>query len=166
MKIVCSFCNAEIKAGESPVDPVSHGVCKSCYTRIFEDFGFNMNKFLDLLEAPVFLVDRDVNILSASTSALAMVEKPAPLIIGHLCGEVLRCINASRPKGCGKTEFCPDCTFRNTVNETYKTGQPVTRRPAILVRKSEKITENINILVSTRKDGKVVLLRLEPLAAE
>jgi len=162
MKTVCSFCETVINAGTGPDDPVSHGICQTCYDRILSEYGFNVREFLDVLDAPVFLVDSDVNILAANTLALELVGEPPANIHGELCGDVLECINASRPKGCGKTEYCPDCNFRGSVNETYATGKPVRSRSAILVKKAGDATEEIPFLVSTWKAGDVVLLRLQP----
>jgi hypothetical protein len=126
------------------------------------EHGFNLQKFLNMLDAPVFLVDRDVNVLAANTLANAAVKKPIEKTHREICGNVLECINAFLPEGCGKTQNCPDCTIRNSVNETYKTGTQINRRPAVITRKngdSEDKTEHL--LISTRKDNGIVLLRLE-----
>ncbi|ACL16401.1 hypothetical protein [Methanosphaerula palustris] len=161
MKIICSFCNTVISPGRSAEDQVSHGVCKYCYTRILTEYGFNLKKFLNMLEAPVFLVDEDVNIIAANSLALAAVNKPIEETTGHICGDVLECINAFLPEGCGKTPNCPDCTIRTSVNETYKTGTQTNRRPTDIIRKNGESEETARLLVSTRKDGSVVLLTLE-----
>ncbi len=165
MKTVCSFCDFVISPGTSPDDPVSHGVCKPCYDRILASHGFNARKFLDMLDAPVLLVDNDVRILAANTLATTLLNKPIAQIKGKLGGKILDCINAYLPEGCGKTPFCPDCPIRASVNETYATGNAVTRRPAEICRKVKGTEENICLLVTTRKDGNVVLLQLEPAAA-
>jgi hypothetical protein len=165
MKTVCSFCNTVIRPGTTPDAPVSHGICQSCYDRILTSHGFNIRKFLNMLDAPVFLVDDDVNILAANTLALSTVKKPVEQVQGIICGKVLECINAYLPQGCGKTPFCPDCTIRTTVNETYATGHEVTRRPAAISRNASDTCEEVRLLVSTRKDGNIVLLRLEPAEA-
>lgn len=60
MKTVCSFCNAVIHEGETPDDPISHGVCKSCYQNILTKHGFNIRKFLDLFEAITEMTGRMV----------------------------------------------------------------------------------------------------------
>ena len=161
MKTVCSFCSSVISHGSSEDDPVSHGVCISCYTKILTQHGFNLRKFLNLLDAPVFLVDDDVNVLAANTLAMAVVKKPIEHTRGRLCGDVLSCVNAFLPEGCGKTPSCPDCIVRASVNDTYKTGAQITRRPAVIVRKNGDSEETVHLLVSTRKDGGVVLLQLE-----
>jgi hypothetical protein len=162
MKTICSFCNTIIRAGDSPDGPVSHGICRPCYDRILANNGFNVRKYLDLLDAPVFLVDDDVNILAANALAIAAVKKPVVQVREKICGKVLDCINANLPEGCGRTGFCPDCTIRSTVNETYATGHQVNRRPAVFCRRTGGKEETMSLLVSTRKDGGIVLLRLEP----
>ncbi|MGA8379414.1 MAG: hypothetical protein WB759_10010, partial [Methanoregula sp.] len=148
--------------GASPDEPASHGVCKSCYEQILTRYRLNIRKFLDMLDAPVLLVDNDVNVLAANTLAIEIIKKPVEQIRGIICGKVLECINASLPEGCGKTEFCPECTIRASVNETYTTGHPVTRRPAVVDRTVGGTREKMHFFISTRKNGDVVLLRLEP----
>lgn len=161
MKTICSFCNTIISPGTVPDDKVSHGVCNSCYTKILTEHGFNLQKFLNLLEAPVFLVDRDVNVLAANTLASAAIKKPIETIKGQICGNVLECINAYLPEGCGKTTSCPDCTIRNSVNETYRTGVQITRLPAEVTLKNGDAQETAHLLISTRIDNGIVLLQLE-----
>jgi hypothetical protein len=162
MKTVCSFCNAVIRPGTSPDDPVSHGVCRSCYEQILARHRFNARKYLDMFDAPVFLVDDNANVLAANTLARALGKIPASQLKNRLCGTVLECVNASLSPGCGKTEACPDCTIRNSVITTYTTGTPVNDTPAVISRLAEGKVEEIPVLVSTRKDGDAVLLRLEP----
>lgn len=162
MKTVCSFCTTVIIPGTSPDDPVNHGVCKSCFTQIMNDHGFNAKKFLDLFDAPVLLVDDEVNVLAANHLALSLTQKPLEMVRGKLGGEVLDCINAFIDGGCGTTHFCSDCVFRASVNETFVTGQPTTNRPATLCRRDKGTEGKISMLVSTRKDGDIVLLQLRP----
>jgi hypothetical protein len=162
MKKVCSFCASVISPETYPGEPVSHGVCKSCYDNILAKHGFNARKFLDMLNTPVLLVDDDVRILAANTFALAIVNNSIDQIKGELGGRTLECVNAFLPEGCGKTPFCSDCPIRMSVNETYATGHAVTQRPADLCRKIRDTKENLQLLVSTRKAGNVVLLQLEP----
>jgi len=165
MQVVCTFCGRVVKAGLSPDDPVSHGVCTECHDRILADFGFDTKKFLDQLDLPVLLVDGETRVLAANTPALVLMGKKNMMIRGTLCGDALACINARKPKGCGKTDVCPDCGFRESVRETYTTGRPVNRRAAVLIRQDGATLTNIPFLVSTRKDGNVVMLRLEPVKA-
>ncbi|MCK9592164.1 MAG: hypothetical protein M0Q91_09185 [Methanoregula sp.] len=48
------------------------------------------------------------------------------------------------------------------MNETYATGKQVNRSPAVIIRRIRGSKEEVPLLVSTQKDGDVVLLRLEP----
>jgi len=63
MTTICSFCNAVIRPGASPDEPVSHGVCESCKTKIYGDFRLEIRKFLDMLDA--------------NQKAIALTGKPA-----------------------------------------------------------------------------------------
>lgn len=162
MRTVCSFCNAVIREGAGPDDRVSHGVCPSCYRKILSQYGFNARKFLELFDAPVLLVDDDARVLAANHLALSFAGISAAAAHREYCGDVLECVNACLENGCGKTRFCPDCVFRSSVTETYTTGLPVTDRPATLCRRKESGRKKVRMLVSTRKDGGAVLLRLRP----
>jgi hypothetical protein len=162
MKTICSMCNTVINPGTTPDERVSHGICKSCYEQILSQYGFNTKKFLDMLDAPVFLVDDDANILEANSQALAMTRKPVVQVRKKICGKVLDCINACLPEGCGKTPFCPDCTIRNSVVQTFATGTPVNGRQAMFVRNQNNTEEKVHLNISTRKEGNIVMLRLKP----
>ncbi len=107
MKTVCAFCNITISPGTSPDEPVSHGICTSCYNQILARHGFNIRKFLDMLDAPVFLVDNDVNILAANTLAIAITKKPVAEVREP---SVETCWNASTPtspEDAGKLQSVP-----------------------------------------------------------
>lgn len=162
MKTVCSFCAAVIRDGAGPEDQVSHGVCSACHQKILSEHGFNARKFLELFDAPVLLVDDDARVLEANRLALSLAGKSAAAVCRQYCGDVLECVNACLENGCGKTRFCPDCIFRNSVTETYTTGRPVTDRPATLCRNKDGDRRRVGMLVSTRRDGEAVLLRLRP----
>jgi hypothetical protein len=61
MKIICAWCNKEIR--EIPPEKavsgfeVSHGICRSCKEYFFVDRDRTLDKFLNRLEAPVFMVN-------------------------------------------------------------------------------------------------------------
>ncbi|MFA5331842.1 MAG: PAS domain-containing protein [Methanoregula sp.] len=161
MKVVCSFCPKVIQPGETPDDPVSHGICPACYESILKNHGMDIRKFLDQLDAPVFLVDENVNVLAANRMACAMAGKPIHEIKGNLCGRIFECRNASLPGGCGKTVFCLGCAIRKSVNDTKETKKPVVRRPAVVHRSTSLGKDEIRFFVTTRIDGDVILLRLD-----
>jgi Transcriptional regulator of aromatic amino acids metabolism len=162
MQTVCTFCGRVVRAGRTPDEPVSHGVCTECHDRILTEYGFDTRKFLDQLDSPVLLVDGKTRVLAANTPALQLMGKRALAVKGTLCGDALACINAAKPKGCGQTDACPDCGFRESVMETFTTGRPVNRRAAVLIRQHGDTITDIPFVVSTRKDGDVVMLRIAP----
>jgi len=159
MKTICSFCETVINPGKSPHDPVSHGVCDSFYRRIRREFGFDLRKFLDTLDAPVFLVDKNAIMVEANMKVITLTGKPLREINGQLCGKVLECLNAELKEGCGTT---PDCTIRSSVKETWTTGRPIENRIAVLRKTIRNLPVEQKFSISTCKDGEVVLLRLEP----
>ena len=163
MKSICSFCQAVIREDAGPDNRVSHGVCPSCYRKILSAYGFNARKFLELFDAPVLLVDDDARVLAANHLARAVFSCLPGAGQQRYCGDVLECVNACLENGCGKTRLCPDCIIRSSVTGTHTTGLPVTDRPATLCRRTGEIQEQIRLLVSTRKDRNVVLLRLRPI---
>jgi hypothetical protein len=107
------------------------------------------------------LVDKDANVLAANTLATRKLNMAPGQTSGLPCGNVLDCINALLPEGCGKTAACPACMVRSAVTGTWLTGEDITGRPALVTRKNGGAEERSRLLVSTRKDGDVVLLRLE-----
>ena len=162
MITVCAFCNTVIHPGTSPDDPVSHGVCRSCSDHFLATHGIDLSRYLQMLNAPVLLVGSNVDILAANSEALRLIGKPAEKIPGNLAGKVFECRYSRLPGGCGQTIHCSGCAIRRSVHETWETGRPVVRCPAILNRLESGRNEEIHFYVSTRKEGGIVLLLLEP----
>jgi len=157
MKTVCSFCNTLVRPGESRDSPVTHGICKACYTRFTARYGIDISKYVSLLDVPVLIVDDDVTVLDANAPARELAKKPAGRILGSRAGTVFECRYSHLPGGCGRSIHCSGCAIRISVRETWETGQPVVDRPAILNRQSGE-DGRIHFLVSTRKEGSAVLL--------
>lgn len=114
-----------------------------------------------MLDKPVLLVDQDMHVLSGNWLSQTLTGKQIADITGKLSGDVFECENAILPGGCGVTIHCSGCVIRNSVNETYKTGIPVYQRPAILNHGYTGIPTSVDLLISTRKAGNVVLLQVE-----
>jgi hypothetical protein len=51
--------------------------------------------------------------------------------------------------------------IRNAVRTTYETGEPVDRCPAVLQQENPEETRPIDLLISTRKAGSIILVRIE-----
>lgn len=79
-------------------------------------------------------------------------------IEGRLIGEILSCRNAALPGGCGKTSVCRGCSIRSTVEDTFKTGTPHVKVPAVYRKETGK---PIALTISTRRFKEGVLLRID-----
>jgi hypothetical protein len=129
--------------------------------------GQSLEEFLDSLDAPVLLVGEDVRVIAANRAAQVMVSKPQSEIGGELGGNVLGCMHAVEPGGCGKTIHCRECTIRRTVTHTMETGEPCTDVPAFADIGVINANERVQFLISTEKKRGMVLLRINaPSAVE
>jgi len=123
--------------------------------------GVDLNEYLTMLDLPVMLVDQNLHILTANQETRKLTGKEVPTVIGHLGGEVFECEYARCPKGCGSDIHCSGCVIRNSVIETFQTGNPVDKRPATLTQALITSSDPVKLLISTRKSGDVVLLQVE-----
>jgi len=162
MVTVCAYCHTIIRPASEPDEPVNHGICEPCHTHFLALLGIDLNRYLDLLDAPVVLVDEEARVLSANHLAQESFHIPAGMVPSpRLCGDVFECENAERPEGCGRTVPCLSCAIRNTVMETHRTGDPVDGRPAVLTRRLRSSGAGLDLRISARREGRVVLLRIE-----
>jgi hypothetical protein len=165
MTTVCSFCNTTVRPGETRDAPVTHGICKTCYARFRSRHGIEINRYVALLDVPVLIVDNDVTVLDVNIPARQLAEKPESAILGSRAGTVYECRYSHLPGGCGRSVHCSGCAIRISVTETWETGRPVLRRPAVLRRGSAESGETIHFFVSTWKGENAVVLAIEPASA-
>lgn len=166
MKYVCAYCNAVLRPESSGKDGVSHGICPPCYNHIKASLGVDLKEYLNMLDHPVYLVDDDVRILSANYKAWFLKGEKIPGVTDKRLGEVFECENAIKSDGCGKSVCCSGCAIRNSVTKTFKTGEPVIKKPASLVSGIKGVPTGIDLFVSTYKVGKAVFLKVEPAVEE
>ena len=102
---------------------------------------------------------------SANSSALSMLSQEPAEIQGKQGGDVFECLYAELPEGCGKTVHCSGCTIRNTVMDTWETGDLHLRVPAYLQQSAGGVTTRLKFLISTEKKGGMVFLRIEEIGA-
>lgn len=117
----------------------------------------------DAIPAPVLLVDDDVQIQEFNAAAAELLSPDNAVILRRRGGEVLHCIHAEK-KGCGRSEHCPDCVLRQSVQDAVQ-GKKVVRRLAELELIKGKETQNIHLWISSTpvalKDQVSVLLVLD-----
>jgi hypothetical protein len=161
MKRVCAFCDKILSPDTEDDGRISHGICPTCFNHAKASLGVDLNEYISMLEEPVILVDSDMHFLAANTESKRITGKEVENVTGIIGGEVFECENATLPGGCGKTVHCSGCVIRNSVSETFKTGNSVNKRPATLHQIKAGVSLPLNMLLSTRKAGGVVLLQIE-----
>lgn len=163
MHIVCAYCLKPITdrppAGSSDI---SHGICDDCMRVVLADNGNSLQDVIEKIAAPVLVVSGDADVLTANAAAQKALGRPIATIRGYRSGDVIECVHARKPGGCGRQDDCKLCVIRNSVLHTATTGEPV--RQAIAVQTvigpdGSETTERFSI--STNKEGRIVLLRID-----
>ncbi|MEW5773314.1 MAG: PAS domain S-box protein [Thermodesulfobacteriota bacterium] len=111
------------------------------------------NKFLNSIfqtaPCPMVLVNRDARVADANYAAETLAGRKRASILGLLGGEVLRCLNASLPEGCGRTPACSNCPVRTQVMRTFASGEWVHHAEASLDALREGAPQRVHFLLST-----------------
>jgi len=155
-----------IVSDEYPQDAITHGLCEACAQHIFAQMGISMREYLDGFDEPVVVVDADGLVQTANAAARRLLGKSLPDIEGCKGGDVFECRYASLPEGCGRTIHCSGCTIRRTVMDTFESGGFHLRVPAYLNPKSPDDSHGFRYLISTKKMGHFVLLRVDDFKAD
>ena len=159
MKVICSYCRKKIGEKE-PIndDSVSHGMCQECYDYYEEQIkGISLDKFLDRFEVPLLVVDKNVRIVATNKMFENLTGRSHRDVFGLLGGEVMECVYARLPEGCGRTAHCLACSIRNTVMATMESGEPQMQVPVKLRRESKEI----EMVISAEKIGSFVRIIIE-----
>ena len=166
LKHICAWCQQELVKYKksSKHDRISHGICETCAENFLNDSPQQLLDYLDDLHIPVLLVDQDGKIIRSNQNASKKIGKKIDQIVGYRGGEVFDCVHANLEGGCGHTIYCSDCTIRQSVNETYSTGNSIINRTAYLTVCREGISRREKILISTEKLGNLVLLKVESIS--
>jgi hypothetical protein len=165
MKSICAWCKKDmgtVRSDRYAENVVTHGICEECAHVAFAEL--NMDRvaiFIDRLPEPVLVVDGDVVALMANMKAREVLGKDLPKIRGFKGGNIIECMHAHEPGGCGKTMHCNGCAIRNTVEDTYKTGKSHLRVPAYADIPVKGKPNKISFIISTEKVKGVVLLRID-----
>jgi PAS domain-containing protein len=124
-----------------------------------------IESILEAIPLPIFVVDEDVRIFWSNQSAELLLHNEPDVVFLQRCGDIMHCLHAvESSEGCGRTEFCQDCSIRNSVQQSFQ-GQRVAREKnrMRIVGKGEVV--EIDLLVTTApfayQDESLVLLILE-----
>ena len=165
MKVVCAWCEKVLVEEADPSGVVSHGICRDCLARLIGGREINLPDFLNTLEFPVLLTDRDMVVLEANQLAGTALGKPVDGLKNTLGGVAIDCLASQLLGGCGKTEHRAGCTLRKTITDTYADGQPrygVYSQHDLMVQGG---TRPVRFRFSTVKTGDAVMLSIEAMEA-
>jgi transcriptional regulator with PAS, ATPase and Fis domain len=158
MKVVCAWCQALISQEEGSSNLVSHGICSSCQWSLEEDDCLTQSvaACLNDVDAPVLVVDQEGRVVFGNQASQTRLSLDSNPFVGLLGGEVMACVYASWPGGCGHTSHCSGCTLRRVIEETMRSGRPQNDVLAMMTLESDTGPELRNVRFSTRRWGKTV----------
>jgi hypothetical protein len=161
MPSICAWCRAPLREWADDLDRVSHGICEPCLVAL-EYHPQPLAAFLESLPGAVMALNSDVRVVAGNDRLLAVVGKEQSAALDRLGGEVISCIYAELPGGCGQTVHCVGCSIRTAVTETRETRQPKTRVPAFsYVRTTDGGVAKLRLHISTECAGSLILLRVD-----
>jgi len=148
MRKICSYCRKELwQEPSQDLDQVSHGMCVECYLHFKQQWkGLSLGQYLDQFDFPVVIVDDDVRLVAANQVMADLLNMNGRDVFGLLGGEVMECVYARLPEGCGRTMHCSTCTFRNSVKHTISTKEPLEDVPASI----DADDDTVHFKISTR----------------
>ena len=108
-----------------------------------------IEKILDGIPSPIFLVDDDVRIYGYNKAASELFGKEPEKVLRMGCGDALHCIHSAVDKnGCGGADACKKCVIRNSVNRTYDSGDIQRNKAKCIFNKDGKVEEIYLIVTS------------------
>jgi len=168
MRKVCAWCKCDMGEVSGSLEPeaefVSHGLCNSCGSQLFSQMGVQLHEYLNTIGAPIAVVNDRGLIQTINVQARTLLNKELAEIEDKPGGDVLDCIHATSPAGCGNTPACETCTVRSIVMDTFQTGQSHVQVPACLTRRSGTgRRRKTQFVISTERVANIVLLRIDEL---
>lgn len=160
MKRICAWCNKALDVLDASDTPVTHGICEKC--RILLIYQTQpLQQFIDKLDKPVLVLNKEGNVNTANKTACAMLGKTLQDIEGNAGGVVMECVYSRLPGGCGKTEHCSGCAIRNTVMKTFSSGTGQKEATAFQYIQMPDGVKRIKFLITTEKVNDAVFLRID-----
>ena len=113
----------------------------------------------------MLLLDSERRVRKANRHSTDFMGVSEESMNGQRAGEVLRCVNhLDHPNGCGFGPRCEQCTVRNTVLETFRTGQSFNQVETSLTLIREEEEQEMTFLISStlvqHTDEPMVLLAI------
>jgi hypothetical protein len=95
--------------------------CEKCFATVVESHDKNLSAYLESLDMPAALLNRDQIVLVSNGSFRRMAIKDN--IVGLRLGEIMECMYAPLLGCCGDTVPCLLCRLRISVERTWETGE-------------------------------------------
>jgi PAS domain-containing protein len=162
--VVCAWCHKLLEPGAGADDAdVSHGICKACSRFFLEEAhaAKTLVMFLEDLPVPVLVIDGGGEVLAANRGARNLSGLSRQALPGLRSGDVIACANARLPEGCGRTENCLGCVVRQSVEDTYTSGEPREQVTDLKQVSTPSGVRRARFRIATRKHGDAVLLRID-----
>ncbi len=163
MKHICAWCQKDLGDAPGPSGLITHGICKTCSDNFLNDKSDSFQTFINSFHFPIVVVDSTGHVIKVNTPACELNCNAEHETKNSLPGEVINCVNAFEPGGCGKTIHCYTCTLRQSINQTFETGSCLRNVPAY---KDVFVGENqqpVRFLITTEKIHDRVLVRIDDL---
>lgn len=120
MRVICAWCKTVLKEGSS--SRISHGMCDECSFTFRNGTGMGLRSLLENLEVPTLVFRGDATLIAGNRAAKAVLPGSSSCQPDAAAGVVIECERSALPGGCGKSEFCSACQFRNTIAATHSDG--------------------------------------------
>jgi hypothetical protein len=157
---ICSYCGKHMGGEPDESGRISHVMCPECFQYFDQQLdGLDFPGYLDQFQQPIAVINADGRVLHLNKALAQMLKKDKETYLGLRGGEVMECMFARLPQGCGNTEHCAACNIRLAVMKTIETGEPQKVMPATL----SQVGRKLDLRISTRKEGEVVYLQIDDL---
>lgn len=103
----------------------------------------------DSVPSLLLLVDPDGKVETVNHATEKFAGRRRGALFAQLGGEVLGCLNAAHPPGCGRGDGCAECPVRTRVIRTFRTGQPNCEEEGRLMLQRDGDTVPADFQIST-----------------
>ena len=164
MNCICAWCSKTLRAAASEElseGGTSHGICDECALTFVGIRRLQISELLKHVSVPVLVLSADCRVAGANPEAGELFEQKPETLVGRLPGEVIDCIGASTPGGCGHSVICPACELRRTVEATARDG--ISRRGLLSRHRVRRgnVESRLQFCFSTARVGEKVVVNLD-----
>ncbi|MBA4417441.1 MAG: hypothetical protein C0392_05985 [Syntrophus sp. (in: bacteria)] len=124
-----------------------------------------LQKVLDAIPSVILIVDSDVRIFHINSTASNVLNLNIEKIREKRGGEIFQCIHSfDVPEGCGRSQFCGECTVRSSVNMAFN-GNKVYREKTCMELIKDDVIQEVHLLITSApfeyEENQYVLLIFE-----